>query len=228
MVNKNITKLNKRLLSNEASLEGVSEKLEKEESSSGLAEFSCELNEIMRSVNSVYDDAQDALENLKKKSNKKLILYGFVSGIALIGFMSNVLIGILLLALDMLMVAHDLNSSEYYDLRNILNQACAQRKKTSNYKHAVIEKISSKSKDISDKTNSSFELAMLYDVALNFVQMLLNGENPEIDSPLLEEVIKEILKDENHPDASLEELVRINKAKKEKGRVLEKTNNKNQ
>ncbi|MDO4376187.1 MAG: hypothetical protein Q4C33_03330 [bacterium] len=226
MVNKNITKLNKRLLSNEASLEDVSEKLEIEESSSGLAEISCELNKIMRSVNSVYDDAQEAEENLKKKSNKKLVLYGFVSGLALISFMSNVLIGLLLLALDMLMVAHDLNSSEYYDLRDILNQACAQRKRTSNYKHAVIDKISSKSKDISDKTNSSFELAMLYDVALNFVQMLLNGENPEIDSPLLEEVIKEILKDENHPDASLEELVKINKAKKEKARVLEKTNNK--
>lgn len=226
MVNKNITKLNKRLLSNEASLEDVSEKLEVEESSSGLAEISCELNKIMQSVNSVYDDAQEAEENLKKKSNKKLVLYGFVSGLALISFMSNVLIGLLLLALDMLMVAHDLNSSEYYDLRNILNQACTQRKRTSNYKHAVIDKISSKSKDISDKTNSSFELAMLYDVALNFVQMLLNGENPEIDSPLLEEVIKEILKDENHPDASLEELVKINKAKKEKARVLEKTNNK--
>lgn len=226
MVNKNITKLNKRLLSNEASLEDVGEKLEVEESSSGLAEISCELNKIMRSVNSVYDDAQEAEENLKKKSNKKLVLYGFVSGLALIGFMSNILIGILLLALDVLMVAHDLNSSEYYDLRNILNQACTQRKKTSNYKHAVIDKISAKSKDISDKAKSSFELAMLYDVALNFVQMLLNGENPEIDSPLLEEVIKEILKDENHPDASLEELVKINKAKKEKARVLEKTNNK--
>lgn len=52
--------------------------------------------------------------------------------------------------------------------------------------------------------------------------MLLEGAEPDLESPYIEMIVKELLKDEDHPNASITELLELAKEKRSKEMVLKK------
>lgn len=63
---------------------------------------------------------------------------------------------------------------------------------------------------------------MLFDLSVRYVEMLLEGAEPYLESPYIETIVKELLKDEDHPNASIEELVELKRSKMNKYVALEK------
>lgn len=66
------------------------------------------------------------------------------------------------------------------------------------------------------------ELEMLFDLSVRYVEMLLEGAEPDLESPYIEMIVKELLKDEDHPNASITELLELAKEKRNKEMVLKK------
>ena len=85
-----------------------------------------------------------------------------------------------------------------------------------------LKEVKSTSKNINNDVWVGEELEMLFDLSVRYVEMLLEGAEPDLESPYIEMIVKELLKDEDHPNASITELLELAKEKRSKEMVLKK------
>lgn len=189
-----------------------------------LGNISLSLNEKSRINEELLYDIINSIENSNKKSWKTMII-GVIITFASLGFcFINIPIGILLAIVNIGVISKSIKTSTCDELKDLLLKVYNQKSRINFYKNNVINKVKSTSKEIKDNIWCGEELEMLFDISVRYVEMLLDGAKPDIESPYIELIVKELLKDENHPDASIEELIELAREKKKnKNEVLEMT-----
>lgn len=189
-----------------------------------LGNISLSLNEKSRINEELLYDIINSIENSNKKSWKTMII-GVIITFASLGFcFINIPIGILLAIVNIGVISKSIKTSTGDELKDLLLKVYNQKSRINFYKNNVINKVKSTSKEIKDNIWCGEELEMLFDISVRYVEMLLDGAKPDIESPYIELIVKELLKDENHPDASIEELIELAREKKKnKNEVLEMT-----
>ena len=187
-----------------------------------LGNISLSLNEKSRINEELLYDIINSIENSNKKSWKTMII-GVIITFASLGFcFINILIGILLAIVNIGVISKSIKTSTCDELKDLLLKVYNQKSRITFYKNNVINKVKSTSKEIKDNIWCGEELEMLFDISVRYVEMLLDGAKPDIESPYIELIVKELLKDENHPDASIEELIELAREKKNnKNKALE-------
>lgn len=131
-------------------------------------------------------------------------------------------IGLILTALSVVSVYEYKGCTEVEELNELLLELYGQKNRITSYKNGIIEKVKSTSKNINNDVWVGEELEMLFDLSVRYVEMLLEGAEPDLESPYIEMIVKELLKDEDHPNASIEELVELKRSKMNKYVALEK------
>lgn len=189
-----------------------------------LGNISLSLNEKSRINEELLYDIINSIENSNKKSWKTMII-GVIITFASLGFcFINIPIGILLAIVNIGVISKSIKTSTCDELKDLLLKVYNQKSRINFYKNNVINKVKSTSKEIKDNIWCGEELEMLFDISVRYVEMLLDGAKPDIESPYIELIVKELLKDENHPDASIEELIKLAREKKNnKNKSLEMT-----
>ena len=134
----------------------------------------------------------------------------------------NLPIGLVLTALSVVSVYKYKGCTEVEELNELLLELYGQKSRITSYKNGIIEKVKSTSKNINNDVWVGEELEMLFDLSVRYVEMLLEGAEPDLESPYIEMIVKELLKDEDHPNASITELLELAKEKRSKEMVLKK------
>lgn len=189
-----------------------------------LGNISLSLNEKSKINEELLYDIINSIENSNKKSWKTMII-GVIITFASLGFcFINIPIGILLAIINIGVISKSIKTSTYDELKDLLLKVYSQKSRIISYKNNVINRVKSTSKEINDNIWCGEELEMLFDISVRYAEMLLDGAKPDIESPYIELIVKELLKDENHPDASIEELIELAREKKNnKNKALEMT-----
>lgn len=187
-----------------------------------LGKLSLSLNEKMKNNENLLYDVINTIDSCNKGTTRdiliRIILTVLSAGICLI----NLPIGLLLTVLNLVSVFKYKGYDEVEKLNVLLLQLYGQKSRIVGYKNKVIEKVKNTSKNINNDVWVGEELEMLFDISVRYVEMLLEGVEPDIESPYIEMIVKELLKDEDHPDASIAELVELAKEKRGKEKVLKK------
>lgn len=189
-----------------------------------LGNISLSLNEKSKINEELLYDIINSIENSNKKSWKTMII-GVIITFASLGFcFINIPIGILLAIINIGVISKSIKTSTYDELKDLLLKVYSQKSRIISYKNNVINRVKSTSKEINDNIWCGEELEMLFDISVRYAEILLDGAKPDIESPYIELIVKELLKDENHPDASIEELIELAREKKNnKNKALEMT-----
>lgn len=189
-----------------------------------LGNISLSLNEKSKINEELLCDIINLIENNNKKSWKTMIIGTLITLVSLGFCFINIPIGILLAILNIGVISKSIKTSSDDELKDLLLKVYSQKSRIISYKNNVIGKVKSTSKEINDNIWCGEELEMLFDISVRYVEMILDGAKPDIESPYIELIVKELLKDENHPDASIEELIELAREKKKnKNKVLEIT-----
>lgn len=215
--------LTERYEENEEKIDNISYDLySKNLSLEELGNISLSLNEKSRINEELLCDIIGEIENNNKKSWKAMIIGALITLTSLGFCFINIPIGILLAIVNIGVISKSIKTSTCDELKDLLLKVYNQKSRITFYKNNVINKVKSTSKEIKDNIWCGEELEMLFDISVRYVEMLLDGAKPDIESPYIELIVKELLKDENHPDASIEELIELAREKKNnKNKALE-------
>lgn len=223
MGNESKESLTKRYEDGEKELNEISEKLYgKDLSLEELGSLSLLLNKKMANNEDLLYDIIATINSYDKSSNRNIIIRVVLTFISLGICIINIAVGLLLTSFSLASIYKYTGYTEGEELKDLLLQVYAEKSRIASYKRTIINKVKTSSKSINDEIITSEELEMLFDISVRYVEMLLNGADPDIESPYIEIIVKELLKDENHPNASIAELVELRKNKESKGKVLEK------
>ena len=217
--------LTERYEENEKKIDDVSYNLYRRNLSlEELGNISLSLNEKSRINEELLYDIISEIENNNKKSWKTMIIGALITLTSLGFCFVNIPIGILLAIVNIGVISKSIKINSDDELKDLLLKVYNQKSRITSYKNNVINKVKSTSKEINDNIWCGEELEMLFDISVRYVEMLLDGAKPDIESPYIELIVKELLKDENHPDASIEELIELAREKKNnKNKALEMT-----
>lgn len=187
-----------------------------------LGKLSLSLNEKMKDNENLLYEVINMIESYNKGSARNILSRTILSLISIGICFINLPIGLVLTALNVVSVYKYKGCTEVEELNELLLELYGQKSRITSYKNKIIEKVKSTSKNINNDVWVGEELEMLFDLSVRYVEMLLEGAEPDLESPYIEMIVKELLKDEDHPNASIEELVELKRSKMNKYVALEK------
>lgn len=187
-----------------------------------LGSIGIKLNELLRE-NELLKEYVDKDINMTVKYSHKLYLA--YAGLALLVLSSSFIsygLAIILLFAELGMIIKNIGSTTLNDLEAIKESADFQNYRIVRYKKNTANRIRMRKKEIDDSEVFGMNFNEAYERALECVRLLLAGDNVNIENTLVKNIVKELLKDENYPNASIEELVELKRSKKNKYVALEK------
>lgn len=187
-----------------------------------LGKLSLSLNEKMKDNENLLYEVINMIESYNKGAALNIVIRTILSLISIGISFINLPIGLVLTALSVVSVYKYKGCTEVEELNELLLELYGQKSRITSYKNKIIEKVKSTSKNINNDVWVGEELEMLFDLSVRYVEMLLEGAEPDLESPYIEMIVKELLKDEEHPNASITELLELAKEKRSKEMVLKK------
>lgn len=209
LIEKSLYDVNERLYANVPSLED-------------LGSLSLGLNDILADNDDLLRDVLDKIDDTEKNSKNILGLGALLTLLSAGVCLVNILAGILFAFASLMIIGKSVKPVINNDLNNLLLMIYAQKSRIISYKKDVISEVRASTKDINKESWYGEELEMLFDIAVRYVEMLLNGEKPNIESYYIDAMVKGLLKDDRYPDASIDELVNIRRSEMGKNKVLKK------
>lgn len=187
-----------------------------------LGKLSLSLNEKMKDNENLLYEVINMIESYNKGAALNIVIRTILSLISIGISFINLPIGLVLTTLSVVSVYKYKGCTEVEELNELLLELYGQKSRITSYKNKIIEKVKSTSKNINNDVWVGEELEMLFDLSVRYVEMLLEGAEPDLESPYIEMIVKELLKDEEHPNASITELLELAKEKRSKEMVLKK------
>lgn len=187
-----------------------------------LGSIGIKLNELLRE-NELLKESVDKDINMTVKYSHKLYLA--YAGLALLVLSSSFIsygLAIILLFAELGMIIKNIGSTTLNDLEAIKESADFQNYRIVRYKKNTANRIRMRKKEIDDSEVFGMNFNEAYERALECVRLLLAGDNVNIENTLVKNIVKELLKDENYPNASIEELVELKRSEMNKYVALEK------
>lgn len=187
-----------------------------------LGSIGIKLNELLRE-NELLKESVDKDINMTVKYSHKLYLA--YAGLALLVLSSSFIsygLAIILLFAELGMIIKNIGSTTLNDLEAIKESADFQNYRIVRYKKNTANRIRMRKKEIDDSEVFGMNFNEAYERALECVRLLLAGDNVNIENTLVKNIVKELLKDENYPNASIEELVELKRNEMNKYVALEK------
>lgn len=223
---KNIEKLNTELDANNKVIDRVGMKLsEREIPLSELGSLSIELNKASNENREINDEINDELDKNEKANAKRFIAGIILSIIIFVMCLVNRPLAVLLFFVDLGLLGKNLLDTDYKSLQKMKARTYNQKTRIARFKKDIGIKTQLSKKKIDEKEWSGTGLEAIFDNAVKCVESLLSGKDIEIESPLLRSVVFELLKDDNYPDATIEELVSMRRKKMGEAPVLKKDKN---
>lgn len=217
------TILFKRYEENEQNLNQISDELySKEPTLDKLGNISLSLNDKMKLNEELLKEVLKTLEEYDNNSWHYVIIGTIMIIISLGLSFINIPVGLLLIGITLISTCKKIKFTEGEELKVLLLKVYGQKSRIMGYKYDITSKVKQTNKKINNNIWSGEELEMLFDISVSYVEMLLDGLNPNIASPYIESIVKELLKDVNHPNASIPELVKLAKGNNT-NKVLERT-----
>lgn len=187
-----------------------------------LGKLSLSLNEKLKTNENLLNEVINTIETHNKTTQRDILIRIILTAISMGLTLINLPIGIILTALNIISVYKYKGYEEEENLNALLLELYSQKSRITNFKNKAIEKVKETSQCINNNEWYGEELEMLFDISVRYVEMLLDGANPDIESPYIEMIVRELLKDEDHPNASISELISLAKEKRNKEKVLKK------
>lgn len=187
-----------------------------------LGSIGIKLNELLRE-NELLKESVDKDINMTVKYSHKLYLA--YAGLALLVLSSSFIsygLAIILLFAELGMIIKNIGSTTLNDLEAIKESADFQNYRIVRYKKNTANRIRMRKKEIDDSEVFGMNFNEAYERALECVRLLLAGDNVNIENTLVKNIVKELLKDENYHNASIEELVELKRSEMNKYVALEK------
>lgn len=223
---KNIEKLNTELDANNKIIDSVGMKLsEREVPLSELGSLSIELNRASNENKEINDEIIDELDKNEKASAKRFIAGIILAIIIFVLCLVNRPLAVILFFADLGLLGKNLFDTDYKNLQKMKARNYNQKTRIARFKKDIGIKTQLSKKKINEKEWSGAELEAIFDNAVKCVEGLLSGKDIEIDSPLLRSLVFELLKDDNYPDSTIEELVSMRRKKIGEAPVLKKDKN---
>lgn len=223
---KNIEKLNTELDANNKIIDSVGMKLaEREVPLSELGSLSIELNRASNENKEINDEIIDELDKNEKASAKRFIAGIILAIIIFVLCLVNRPLAVMLFFADLGLLGKNLFDTDYKNLQKIKARTYSQKTRIARFKKDIGIKTQLSKKKINEKEWSGAELEAIFDNAVKCVEGLLSGKDIEIESPLLRSLVFELLKDDNYPDSTIEELVSMRRKKIGEATVLKKDKN---
>lgn len=223
---KNIEKLNTELDDNNKIIDSVGMKLsEREVPLSELGSLSIELNRASNENKEINDEIIDELDKNEKASAKRFIAGIILAIIIFVLCLVNRPLAVILFFADLGLLGKNLFDTDYKNLQKMKARNYNQKTRIARFKKDIGIKTQLSKKKINEKEWSGAELEAIFDNAVKCVEGLLSGKDIEIDSPLLRSLVFELLKDDNYPDSTIEELVSMRRKKIGEAPVLKKDKN---
>lgn len=220
---KNIEKLNTELDANNKVIDSVGMKLsEREIPLSELGSLSIELNKASNENKEINNEIIDELDKNEKASAKRFVAGIILSIIIFVLCLVNRPLAFLLFFVDLGLLGKNLLDTDYKSLQKMKARTYNQKARIARFKKDIGIKTQLSKKKINEKEWSGTELEAIFDNAVKCVEGLLSGKDIEIESPLLRSVVFELLKDDNYPDATIEELVSMRRKRIDEAPVLKK------
>lgn len=225
MQKENYVKVYEKYLKNiDASLKEIYRKLYNMDiQSDELGNISVKLNELLKENEQLKRVVTNDITKTLKHSHKLYLAY---TGIALLTIGSCFIsygLAIPLIVAEVGMIVKNIGNTTLTDLESIKENADFQNYRIVRYKKTAAGRIKIKSKEYDDSEVYGMNFNDAYEIALECVRTLLDGGKTTIENDLVKDIVKELLKDENYPDATIEELVELKRSKMSKGMVLEKS-----
>ena len=187
-----------------------------------LGSIGIKLNELFKE-NELLKEAVDKDINMTVKHSHKLYLaYAGLALLVLGSSFVNYGLAIILLFAELGMIIKNVGSTTLSDLEAIKESADFQNYRIIRYKKNTASRIKMRKKEIDDSEIFGMNFNEAYERALECTRLLLAGDNVTIENTLVKGIVKELLKDERFPNASIEELVELKRSNMSKGMVLEK------
>lgn len=171
------------------------------------------------------DLLKEVLKTLEEYDNNSwhYVIIGTIMIIISLGLsFINIPVGLLLIGITLISTCKKIKFTEGEELKVLLLKIYGQKSRIMGYKYDITSKVKQTNKKINNNIWSGEELEMLFNISVSYVEMLLDGLSPNIASPYIESIVKELLKDVNHPNASIPELVKLAKGNNT-NKVLERT-----
>lgn len=223
---KNIEKLNTELDANNKIIDSVGMKLaEREVPLSELGSLSIELNRASNENKEINDEIIDELDKNEKASAKRFIAGIILAIIIFVLCLVNRPLAVMLFFADLGLLGKNLFDTDYKNLQKMKARTYSQKTRIARFKKDIGIKTQLSKKKINEKEWSGAELEAIFDNAVKCVEGLLSGKDIEIESPLLRSLVFELLKDDNYPDSTIEELVSMRRKKIGEAPVLKKDKN---
>lgn len=223
---KNIEKLNTELDANNKIIDSVGMKLsEREVPLSELGSLSIELNRASNENKEINDEIIEELDKNEKASAKRFIAGIILAIIIFVLCLVNRPLAVMLFFADLGLLGKNLFDTDYKNLQKMKARTYNQKTRIARFKKDIGIKTQLSKKKINEKEWSGAELEAIFDNAVKCVEGLLSGKDIEIESPLLRSLVFELLKDDNYPDSTIEELVSMRRKKIGEVPVLKKDKN---
>lgn len=223
---KNIEKLNTELDANNKIIDSVGMKLsEREVPLSELGSLSIELNRASNENKEINDEIIEELDKNEKASAKRFIAGIILAIIIFVLCLVNRPLAVMLFFADLGLLGKNLFDTDYKNLQKMKARTYNQKIRIARFKKDIGIKTQLSKKKINEKEWSGAELEAIFDNAVKCVEGLLSGKDIEIESPLLRSLVFELLKDDNYPDSTIEELVSMRRKKIGEVPVLKKDKN---
>ena len=224
MKKENIVKTHEKKLKRiDLSLEEIYKKLYSLDVLDGeLGSIGIKLNELLRENELLKESVDKDLNMTVKYSHKLYLAY---AGLALLVLSSSFIsygLAIILLFAELGMIIKNIGSTTLNDLEAIKESADFQNYRIVRYKKNTASRIRMRKKEIDDSEVFGMNFNEAYERALECVRLLLAGDNVNIENTLVKNIVKELLKDENYPNASIEELVELKRSEMNNYVALEK------
>lgn len=224
MKKENIAKTHeKKLKKIDSNLEEIYKKLYSlDVQNSELTSISNNLNELLRENEHLKENLNNDITKTIKQSHKSYLAYAVLTLLVLGSSFINFGLAIILLSAELGMIIKSIGNTTITDLEAIKDSAGLQNYRIVRYQKNASNRIKMKSKEIDDSEVFGINFNDAYEKALECVRLLLDGSSINIENPLVKSIVKELLKDENYPNASIEELVELKRSKMNKYVALEK------
>lgn len=218
---KKTKKLMVRLEDNSAEIDSVRNRLLHDNFTlNELAELKKKLDASEADRLMIHDDVSDALSENNKNSFKRLgagILLTIL--IFILCFVCRPL-AVLVFVVNLGILGKNLFDADYKNLKEMQAKSNFNKAAINTLKSQIEYNVHSSKKKIKDNVYSDGQLEAIFDNAIRCIESMMEGREILIDSPILKTVVLELLKDDNYPDTTIDELIKIKRQSKDSGKVL--------
>ena len=199
MKKENIVKTHeKKLKKIDSNLEEIYKKLYSlDVQNSDLTSISNNLNELLRENEHLKENLNNDITKTIKQSQKSYLAYAVLTLLVLGSSFINFGLTIILLSAELGIIIKSIGNTTITDLEVIKDSTWLQNYRIHRYQKNASNRMKMRSKEI-------------------------DGSSINIENTLVKSIVKELLKDENYPNASIEELVELKRSKMNKYIALEK------